>query len=329
MSRTRDVLLSGIVLLLGRRRKAPPQPDAHLLPPVPKQPRAETAAIMLLFLAALCAAAFPVVYFVDAIPAKTQYLGLSMGLALLFLAAALIVAAESVIPTEELAHHYPPDAYENDEEYVTGLVEESGKGFTRRGLFKLGLFSAGGALGVAALIPAVSFGPLGVKEFYDTPWRTGRRLVDENDVPLRAADIEEKALYTAFPEGADKEEQGAAVVVVRLARSSLTLTGRVQGYDADGIVAYSKLCTHAGCAISLYRAPLFAPDEPRPALVCPCHYSTFDPSDGGSVTFGPAGRRLPMLPLVVDGKGELRARGNFDDSVGPSWWGVRERRPSP
>ena len=291
--------------------------------------KGETASIVLLFVAALCGLAFPVVYFVHAIPAKTQYLGLSIGLALLFLAAALIVAAQSVIPTEELAHAYPPDEHPEDEEYVAGLVEESGKGFTRRGLFRLGLFSAGGALGVAALIPAVSFGPLGVKEFYGTPWRKGRRLVDGNDVPLRAADIYEKALYTAFPEGADKEEQGSALVVVRLPRSSLKLSGRVQGYDADGIVAYSKLCTHAGCAISLYRAPLFAPDEPRPALVCPCHYSTFDPADGGSVTFGPAGRRLPMLPLSIDGKGELRARGNFDDPVGPSWWGVRERRPSP
>jgi len=328
MGKARDAFLSGVVLLLGRRR-TPPQPDAHLLPPAPKHTRAETVAIALLFIAALCAAAFPVVYFVGSIPAKTQYLGLSIGLALLFLAAALIVAAQSVIPTEELAHAYPPDEHEEDEEYVARLVEESGKGFTRRGLFKLGLVSAGGALGVAALVPAVSFGPLGVEEFYGTPWRKGRRLVDENDVPLRADDIDEKALYTAFPEGADKEEQGSAVVVVRLPRSSLKLSGQVEGYDADGIVAYSKLCTHAGCAISLYRAPLFAPEEPRPALVCPCHYSTFDPADGGSVTFGPAGRRLPMLPLAIDGKGELRARGNFDGPVGPSWWGVRERRPSP
>src|SRR5689334_1524392 len=169
MSRARDALLSGVVLLLGRRRRHLPRPDAHLLPPMEARPRAETAAIALLFLAALCATAFPVIYFVGAIPAKTQYLGLSIGLALLFLAAALIVAAQSVIPTEELAHQYPPDAHEEDEDYVAGLVEESGKGFTRRGLFKLGLFSAGGALGVAALIPAVSFGPLGVKEFYGTP----------------------------------------------------------------------------------------------------------------------------------------------------------------
>ena len=79
----------------------------------------------------------------------------------------------------------------------------------------------------------------------------------------------------------------------------------------------------------MYRAPLFTPDEPRPALVCPCHYSTFDPADGGSVTFGPAGRRLPMLPIGIDAKGYLRAKGNFDDEIGPTWWGTRIWRPNP
>jgi ubiquinol-cytochrome c reductase iron-sulfur subunit len=66
-----------------------------------------------------------------------------------------------------------------------------------------------------------------------------------------------------------------------------------------------------------------------PALVCPCHYSTFDPTTGGTVLFGPAGRRLPMLPVEIDGKGFLRAQGNFDEAVGPSWWGVRNRKPTP
>jgi ubiquinol-cytochrome c reductase iron-sulfur subunit len=109
---------------------------------------------------------------------------------------------------------------------------------------------------------------------------------------------------------------------------SLRLPQSRAGYDAQGIVAYSKICTHAACAISLYRAPLFQPDEPRPALVCPCHYSTFDPADGGSVTFGPAGRALPMLPLAVDGRGYLRAKGTFSGAIGPSWSGVRSRRPT-
>jgi ubiquinol-cytochrome c reductase iron-sulfur subunit len=63
--------------------------------------------------------------------------------------------------------------------------------------------------------------------------------------------------------------------------------------------------------------------------VCPCHYSTFDPATGGTVLFGPAGRRLPMLPIEADGKGFLRAKGNFEEAVGPAWWGVRNRKPTP
>jgi len=114
-----------------------------------------------------------------------------------------------------------------------------------------------------------------------------------------------------------------------LAPDQLRLPPHLKGYDAHGILAYSRICTHAGCAITLYRAPLFQPDEPRPALVCPCHYSTFDPTTGGTVTFGPAGRDLPLLPLYVDSAGYLRAKGNFDRPVGPSWWGVRLWKAQP
>ncbi|HEY6835968.1 MAG TPA: Rieske (2Fe-2S) protein, partial [Gaiellaceae bacterium] len=174
-----------------------------------------------------------------------------------------------------------------------------------------------------------SLGPaIDMARFYATPWRRGRRLVDEHGRPYRAADIEEKNLYTAFAEGSDKEALASSVVLVRLPKDQLHLPSELSGYPADGIVAYSKICTHAGCAISLYRAPLFPPNDPGPALVCPCHYSTFDPATGGDVTFGPAGRKLPMLPLLIAPNGELRAKGNFDEPVGPSWWGVRLKKPT-
>jgi quinol---cytochrome c reductase iron-sulfur subunit len=74
----------------------------------------------------------------------------------------------------------------------------------------------------------------------------------------------------------------------------------------------------------LYRKPTFPVLEPKPALVCPCHYSTFDPYTGGTVIYGPAGRPLPQLPLMVDGSGYLRGAGNFSARVGPSWLNVRE-----
>jgi ubiquinol-cytochrome c reductase iron-sulfur subunit len=293
-------------------------------------PGAETAAILLLLLGALLCAAFVVVYAVDRIPDQTQFLGLALGLALVCIAAALIITGRKLVVTEELVEEYPPELHAGEVDLIASVAEDAGSRLTRRRLFKLALLAAGGGLAAAVITPAASFGPLiRVKEYFGTPWTRGRRLVDEDGKPYRASDIEEKTFYTAFAEGADKEEMGASLVVVRLPAASLKLPSELQGYDADGIVAYSKICTHAGCAIAMYRVPTFPPDEPRPALVCPCHYSTFDPSTGGTVTFGPAGRPLPMLPLTIDGNGRLRAKGNFNGAVGPSWWGVRNRKPEP
>jgi ubiquinol-cytochrome c reductase iron-sulfur subunit len=328
--RARDWLVSGLVLLLGRGRRGPSGDALRLVPKRPPDARAESATLVLLFCSSVCAIGFVVVYAIDSLPAQTQLLGLSLGLALLFFAAALIIVGRRLVPEEEIVDAYPPQEHPHEQELVGQLVEEAGDGISRRRLLKLGLLGAGGTLGLAAITPALSFGPaFEIKLLFGTPWRKGRRLVDEDDKPLRAEEIEERTFYTAFPEGADKEEQGSSLVVVRLPVGMLKLPPDLAGYDADGIVAYSKICTHAGCAISLYRVPNFQPTEPKPALVCPCHYSTFDVSDGGTVLFGPAGRRLPMLPVAVDGKGFLRAKGNFNEAVGPSWWGVRNRRPNP
>jgi ubiquinol-cytochrome c reductase iron-sulfur subunit len=158
---------------------------------------------------------------------------------------------------------------------------------------------------------------------FETPWRPGRRLVDGNGKPYPAEDISTEAFYTAFPEGGDPELISSPVVVVRLDPAELDLPTDRRGWDADGIVAYSKVCTHAGCAVALYRKPHYPEAEPKPALVCPCHYSTFDPARAAKVTFGPAGRSLPQLPLAINKDGELIAGGNLSDPAGPSYWQVR------
>jgi ubiquinol-cytochrome c reductase iron-sulfur subunit len=150
-------------------------------------------------------------------------------------------------------------------------------------------------------------------------------LVDEDGHPIRAADVEERTFYTAFPEGADRELLGSSLVVIRVDPSKLKLPPERADWAPDGILAFSKICTHAGCAVNLYRKPTFPVLEPNDALVCPCHYSTFDPFTGGSVIYGPAGRPLPQLPLEIDAAGNLRATGNFSQRVGPSWWNVRSR----
>jgi ubiquinol-cytochrome c reductase iron-sulfur subunit len=328
MGRAKDALVAGLLLLARRRkRRLWPGQRERIVPPAPQNSGSEVLASLLLLAAAGCGVAFVVVYVLDRLPAHTQLLGLSLGLACLFVAAALVVTAKRLIVTEELEDDYPVDEHRDEQETIAQIVADSG--FSRRRFLKLGLLAAGGALTAAILTPVASLGPvIDMARFYATPWRRGRRLVDERGQPYRASDIEEDTLYTAFAEGSEKEEMGSSIVLVRLPKDLLRLPSGQAGYDADGIVAYSKVCTHAGCAISLYRAPLFQPDAPRPALVCPCHYSTFDPAAGGKVTFGPAGRKLPMLPLTVAPNGELRAAGNFDEPVGPSWWGVRMKRPT-
>jgi ubiquinol-cytochrome c reductase iron-sulfur subunit len=317
------------VLLLGRGRPAPSGDARRIVPRRVPKPRAELTVLALLGLSSICALAFVVVYAVDRIPWDTQLLGLAIGLALLFFAAALIVVGKELVPEEELTHEYPPNEHPHEQALIVQSVDESVDGISRRRLLKLGLLGAGGTLALAAITPALSFGPaLKIKYFLGTPWRKGRRLVDESGKPYRADEIEEGSFYQAFAEDANKDELGASLIVVRLPTADLDL-GDMTGYDANGIVAYSDICTHAGCAITMYRVPTFRPVEPRPALVCPCHYSTFDPARAGEVIFGPAGRRLPMLPLSVDGRGFLRARGNFNDVVGPSWWGTRMKEPNP
>jgi ubiquinol-cytochrome c reductase iron-sulfur subunit len=112
-------------------------------------------------------------------------------------------------------------------------------------------------------------------------------------------------------------------VIVRISPAELDLPSGRETWAPEGILAYSKICTHAACSISLYRAPLYEPTSPRPALVCPCHYSTFDVRRGAAVIFGPAGRPLPQLPLAIDSQRHLVATGGFSGPPGPSWLSVR------
>ena len=169
--------------------------------------------------------------------------------------------------------------------------EDAGDGRRRSSRRAAAASRASGLLGSRAAAPAAALGaalrrarasrsgPCSTSAaLYETPWRRGRRLVDEDGRPLRADEIEQETFYTAFPEGADREQIGAPLVVVRLDPAALELPAGREGWAPEGIVAYSKICTHAGCAIALYRKPTFAPTQPRPALVCPCHYSTFDPA---------------------------------------------------
>jgi ubiquinol-cytochrome c reductase iron-sulfur subunit len=310
-------LLAGLVLLLGRQRERQgPEP-----PPRETHPGTELLVLTLLGAATAGSAAFVVVYFLGA---NTQLLGLTIGLAFAALAAAAIVASQVLVPQDEHAEERPKLGDEEAQDQVLEEVERGGETITRKRLLLTAAGGAGAALGGALLVPALSLGPEANERLTRSPWRAGRLLVDEGGAPLEAGAIEFGTFRTAFPEGADKRDLAAPVVVVRIPPNQLDLPSERADWAPLGILAFSKICTHAGCAIALFRYPLYEPRSAGPALVCPCHYSTFDVRTGGHRVFGPAGRALPQLPLALDDDRRLVAAGDFSGRVGPSWWGVRK-----
>jgi ubiquinol-cytochrome c reductase iron-sulfur subunit len=312
-------LLAALVLLLGRRRRRLALPPGRL--PHRAARWAENLTLIFLFVAALAAAAFIVLY---AVEPDTQFLGLALGLAFLAFAVACGVAGKRVVPQREETEPRPELVHIQEQDEVLLELEEGGEGVSRKRFLLLAGGGAAGVLGAALLTPALSCGPEANRILSRSPWRRGVRLVSEREEPLAAAGIVVGELVTAFPEGANKEDLASPVIVVRVRPEELELPNERSGWAPDGLVAYSKICTHAGCAVSEYRYPLYDPTSPGPAVVCPCHYSTFSVTKGGDRIFGPAGRALPQLPLEIDADGNLLAAGDFSSRPGPSWWGVRQ-----
>jgi ubiquinol-cytochrome c reductase iron-sulfur subunit len=275
---------------------------------------------LLLALVAPAALAFVALFVFDP---NTQLLGLALGVALALLGAALAVAGSRLVPRETHVEPRPrPRADSPEIDAVLKRARAGVEGMTRRRLLAGAAGAAGAGLTAAVAIPVVALGPGLEDQLSSTPWRAGRALVDERGNAILAAAVAEGSFLTAFPQGASQEDLGSPVVVVRVDPAALRLPPERAGWAPRGILAYSKICTHAACAISLYRSPLSPTTQARgPALVCPCHYSTFDVLDGASVEFGPAGRPLPQLPLRIDATGALRAAGPMSGPVGPAWWG--------
>ncbi len=139
--------------------------------------------------------------------------------------------------------------------------------------------------------------------------------------PIRPEDLPVGGLISAIPatlpeveheEGNLNARGKAAIILVRMEPDQIR-SQQGEGWDVEGILAYSKICTHVGCPIALY-------EQRTHHLLCPCHQSTFDLADSGNVVFGPAARRMPQLPIGVDEEGYLVALSDFQEPVGPSFW---------
>jgi ubiquinol-cytochrome c reductase iron-sulfur subunit len=261
-------------------------------------------------IAALAGVALLVVYWVGG---QTQLEGAFLGLALGGIGVGLIVWAKELLPARLMTEPRSiggsgPEARDAAEE----TLGEGGDAVARRTLLVRLLGAAFGALGLAALFPIRSLGPDPGRTLIETPWRRGLRLVTEDGEPVSAAALEEGSFLTAFPEGAAGSPDGQ-VILVRVPPDLLRLpSGREEGAP-EGLVAYSKVCTHAGCPVGLYNAETHE-------LRCPCHQSTFDVLDGATPVYGPAARALPQLPIEAGEDGYLRATGGFTGPVGPAFW---------
>ncbi len=287
---------------------------------VPGNPRVERLVAGLLLAAGLTGFGFTAIYVLAG--ENTQLLGLAFGASLGLLAVACIVAGKAVVPQVTSVEDRGALLDEKESEDVVEMIEQGGEGISRRGLLAGAGGIAGAGLITAAATPLASLGPK-LSGIHDTAWRAGVRLVDDRGRPYLADEIAIGAFYTALPEGGDPDHFSAGLLVVKLPATMIHLPARRDGWAPRGILAYSKICPHAGCAISLYRYPTYAPTSTEPAFTCPCHYSTFLPGQAGRLVFGPAGRSLPQLPLAIDQSGYLRAAGAFQQDIGPSWWSVR------
>jgi ubiquinol-cytochrome c reductase iron-sulfur subunit len=196
----------------------------------------------------------------------------------------------------------------------TRTFERGTRGLKRRRMLTGLAGAAFAALGGALLFPVRSLGPRPGRDLKRTDFRGGPvRVVTEDGTPVRPEDLEVDGVLTVWPEGHVGASDSPTLLIRTRPTQELRLGDRQIGWVVDGIVAYSKLCTHTGCPVGLYQA-----DEAL--LLCPCHQSTFDVLRGAKPIFGPAARSLPQLPLDVDGDGYLIATGDFEEPVGPGFW---------
>ncbi|GAA0403693.1 ubiquinol-cytochrome c reductase iron-sulfur subunit [Streptomyces luteireticuli] len=251
-------------------------------------------------------------------------LGTSLGVALFCLGAAAVHWARTLMSDVELVQERHP--VESAPEIRTKVLADFQEGAAESGLGRRTLIRRT-MLGALTLIPLSGLVLLGGlskaapgTKLRTTAWSRGKVLINQNTLqPLRPEDIEVGSLSFAMPQGMKEEDDDfqnqiakAAVMIVRLRPEDIKDKKELD-WSADGIVAYSRICTHVGCPITLY-------EQQTHHVMCPCHQSTFDLSDGARVVFGPAGHALPQLRIGINKDGHLEALGDFAAPVGPSFW---------
>jgi ubiquinol-cytochrome c reductase iron-sulfur subunit len=274
--------------------------------------RAEWAIAVAFAVSTLGAVGFAVVY---ALGGQTQMEGITLGVAFAGVAVGLGLWSRRLLPTGGRVEEHPGFAApELASEALADRLTEIDRPWRRAILVRLLGLSAG-AISLALLFPLRSLLAPGASQpvhaLRHTPWRPGGlRLVTGDGRPVRADEVTAEAVLTVYPEG-HIGAGDAPAFVIRLDPSRLTV--RPPGGSVAGVVAYSLICTHAGCPVGLY-------ERGTGRLFCPCHQSVFDLLAGARPIAGPASRSLPGLPITVDSAGFLRATGDFTAPPGPGYW---------
>jgi ubiquinol-cytochrome c reductase iron-sulfur subunit len=264
------------------------------------------------------------------------FIGLGIGLALLALGLGAIHWSKAIMSDKEFIEprHATRGRDATREASIKAFADANEEsGFGRRAMVRNSLIAAV----VASIAPGVvlfrGLAPFSsaedpiagdpVAQLSHTMWKEGTRLArDPEGTPIRIADVTLGSAMHVIPEdlaalghseGYLEQKAKAIVLLMRLLPEDLHEAEDRKDWSYDGVVAYSKVCTHVGCPVALY-------EQQTHHLLCPCHQSQFDVTDGAKVIFGPAARPLPQLPITVDAEGYLVARSDFTEPVGPSFW---------
>jgi ubiquinol-cytochrome c reductase iron-sulfur subunit len=271
--------------------------------------------------------------------AQHTLLGLTLGLAILLIGVGAIQWARQVMSDHEITEDRHPGRSSDDDRSATMAEVHQGiddSAITRRKMIGRSMLGAVGVIAVPAVVLLADLGPwptkarraetiertLWAREEVNGVLEPAIRLV--NDItyaPIKASDLQIGTMVNAEPEKL-KDLHGtefqsakakAAIIIVRMDPDRVKIPESRSTWNVGGVLAYSKICSHLGCAINLW-------EQQTHHLLCPCHQSTFDLGDAGKVVFGPAARSLPQLPIAVDDEGYLVATSDFTVPVGPSYF---------
>jgi ubiquinol-cytochrome c reductase iron-sulfur subunit len=265
-----------------------------------------------------------------AMSASNFALGVTLGVALFSMGAGAIYWARTLMTDVEV----PQERHELEStaedkvvavsEFQQGLKDSAWK---QRPLIRRTLIGAMAVLPLPAVWILRDLGPLPGTSQRQTAWTAGELIINDNSISLdgtkgtglRPEDLQVGTLVSASPaavltagDNTNDMMSMSAILLVRMNTADIKSQQEIDwGYQ--GIVAFSKICTHVGCPVQLY-------EQQTHHMLCPCHQSTFDLSDNGRVVFGPAARSLPQLPITVNADGYLVAKSGFNQPVGPSFW---------